>query len=245
MLYISLHEFTITTRGTAMSDSLGLKMEYDNILAGNQDDFSSAYIKKEAEQEDYMELMRYFFEEIMGWGPVEIEKYVTFDVIERMHMSKILGKIEFPSELDKEKDLFYLSNILYPTSSTNDKRTVILTVYKKVLTGELKKFPKNFFFLADSDNYYFVCLNYAMKENLFFKSIEEVYAFFADTDRASMFLESVRLLVPCRDNYDIPLDMIHDFLPCDQKDDSCYSYYKLTGIMNAHHKKRKNVGRQR
>lgn len=215
-----------------MSDSIGLKLEYDNILCGNQTDFSPFYVKKEVSQEDYIALMRYFFEDILGWNPSEVERYASYDIIRRMHLDKIYDKIEFPPELNKATDLFYLAHILYPSFIEVDRKAIILAVYKKVLSGKLKKFPKNFFFLADSENYLFNCLNHAIEENLFFGSAEELYSFFADKDKADPFLEKVRLSTPCRDLYGgLPVAMLHDYLPEDQKDESYYSFFKLMSVL--------------
>ena len=209
-----------------MSDVIGLKMEYDDILSGKLEDFSPVYMKKDVPQSEYIELLKYCFGEILGWSPADIKNHVSWELIKKLHLQKVLEKIDFPPELDKKQNLFYLANILYP-SSASDKRTVILTVYKMVLSGESRKFPKNFFYLATGENNLFNCLNYAIHENLFFADVHAIYRFFSDKDKAIPFLTEVKLLTPCTDNYDTPLDMIHDFLPDEQKDETYYTFYKL------------------
>lgn len=213
-----------------MDNDLGLLLEYESILCGEQKDFTSTYIKKDTTVKDVACLFHFLFEEILGWSPEEVETYTSPELIEKMHLSRAVKKIKFPPEL-KNTDLFYIACILYPSSVKMEKKAVILAVYKKVLSGRLKKFPKNFFYLADSESYLFNCLNYAINEKLYFENIKDVYSFFYDREKAEAFLSDVRLLTPCNDNYDYPLDMVHDFLNMEQADDTYYSFYRLKTLL--------------
>ena len=61
-----------------------------------------------------------------------------------MKLDGLLRYIEFPAELDKHVDLFYIAHLLYPGRIKFDKKELILRTYKEVLDQKLYKFPKEY-----------------------------------------------------------------------------------------------------
>lgn len=206
---------------------MGCLIEYEEILLGKRQEFSSLYVQKGAKPEIVAGLLRYAFNNLLGWTPEEVKNYATMEMVGKLRLGNAVKKLSFPAELSmgREKNMFYLVSLMYPEKYGMIKRDIILAAYKAVLSGELPKIPKNFFFKADSQLYTAICLQYAISMNITVRSIKELYAKFADNAWAWNFLKKARLDVPCRDMYRYPVEMLHDALDEEQKNDLYYHYY--------------------
>lgn len=211
--------------------NIGLIMEYEDILLGKRNEFSTSYLSKDNAENDGMIILKYVFENLLGWSPVTIRDFISPELIRMLHLQRVVNKIEFPPELDKNKDLFYLAWLMYPETVHHTRRDLTLKIYQQVLRGELTKFPKNFFLTARGEMNASICLQYAINQNLCVKTIEELYMMFSDKKRAREFLGKVRLLVPCGDIYEYPIDMLHDSLPTSQKNEFFYMYGKFLSVL--------------
>lgn len=207
--------------------NIGLILEYEDILLGKKRDFSVSYIGKENAESNALAVIRYAFEELLGWSPTTIRDFVSLELIKKLHLQRAVNKIEFPPELDPKEDLFYLAWLLYPHTVHHTRRDLTLHIYQRVLNGDLIKFPKNFFLTANGELNASICLQYAINQKLYITSIHELYAFFSDFEKAKEFLKEVRLITPCNDIYDAPIDMLHFCLPKIQRNDLYYYYYRF------------------
>lgn len=207
-------------------------MEYEDILLGKRKDFSTAYLGKENSEKEALDIIRYAFEKLLGWSPVMIRDYCTPELIQLLHLQRPVNKIEFPPELDRNQDLFYIAWLLYPHTIHHSKRDLTLRVYQKVLDGRLVKFPKNFFLTASGEINASICMRYAINQFLNVSGTKNLYMFFADISKAREFLKEVRLLVPCTDIYEYPIDMLHNCLSKSQQNDLFYRYGRFLTEMN-------------
>lgn len=208
-------------------NDIGLLTEYESILLGNRKDFTTTYLSQTYAQKTCLTLFRYVFEELLDWTPEMIQTNLTMDIIKKLHLMKPFKKLYYPPELDKEQDLFYLACLLYPDQIKYSKRDIIIRVYEKVLNGTLKKFPKNFFKGIDGALNLGICMQYAINQNLHMSSIRELYLYFANTSVVNTFLRNAKLYTPCTENYEYPIDMLHDCLSNYDKNELYYYYCRF------------------
>ena len=124
------------------------------------------------------QILRFIFEELLEWTPEQVRDYLTPQIAEQLHLTRIVHQIDFPSECNPETDLFYLAAFVYPEQIRISKRKQVLFVYEKVLQGKLKNFPKIFFLSGDAEYNLEICLAYALNHFGNFHSVEELYGFF-------------------------------------------------------------------
>ncbi|MFR6386616.1 MAG: hypothetical protein ACLUN4_13435 [Lachnospiraceae bacterium] len=205
---------------------IGILTEYEQILIGNRKEFSQTYLPRVQNSNDLRKVLRYITEGILHWTPQQTKTFLTPKVVERLHMKRLIKLIKFPPELDPETDLFYVACFMYPGQISFNKRQRVLLVYEKVLQGELIKFPKEFFLLGYAEYNIHVCIQYALNHYTCFHSMEELYAFFADKRKFNAFARKVRLLDAVQLLYECPLDLLHESLSPDARDEFLYHYYK-------------------
>lgn len=208
-------------------NDIGLLTEYESILLGNRKDFTTTYLSQPFAQHTCLTLFRYVFEDLLEWTPEMIQYHLTMDIIKKLHLEKPFKKLYYPPELDKEHDLFYLVCLLYPDKFKYSKREIIIRVYEKVLNGTLKKFPKNFFKGIDGAMNLGICMQYAINQNLHVSSIRELYMYFSNLSKINTFLRNVKLYTPCIENYEYPIDMLHDCLSELDKNELFYYYCRF------------------
>lgn len=91
----------------------------------------------------------------------------------------------------------------------------------------LFRFPKEYLNEAEGHLRAGICMQYMLKEFYNFKSIYEMYEFFADPAKSVQAVKDCKLFKTCSDLYNSPLDYLHDALPHKQKSDLLYSMYRF------------------
>lgn len=208
-------------------NNLGLFVEYEEVLLGKKTEFSASYIGAKTSQKDLLSLFRYAVENLLGWTADVAKCYLNKQVIECLHLSKPLSKLNFPAGIPEEDKPYYMLTLLYPGQLSYSKKNMVLRIYEKVLSGELSKYPKSFFLTRDGELNANICMQYAL--NHFFKSfnVKTMYHYFADQKKGEKFLRNVKLFVPYKDIYDCPLDMLHNSLPPSKRMNLLYHYLKF------------------
>lgn len=120
-------------------ENIGLLMEYEEILLKKRKDFTSSYMGKATLQKSACSVFRFAFEDILGWTPEMVRDYTTPELMNILHLRKPLNRIEFPPELDKRTDLFYLAWMMYPDTIHINQKQLVLRVYEKVRQGIVMK----------------------------------------------------------------------------------------------------------
>ena len=71
---------------------------------------------------------------------------MTHRILKMLKLEALLKYITFPSviQIEEDRDLFYLAVKLYPKKIKYNEKDLILRVYKRVLKGDMKRFPKQF-----------------------------------------------------------------------------------------------------
>ena len=188
--------------------------EYENYLLGNSDGYK--VVQSNMNTGDInnrvISLLKYVFEDLLEWTPYMIRDYISWDLIHWLKLDSAIKKVEFPVELDKDKDLFYIAHILYPDLISYRKRDYTLALYCKVMNKEKRKFPKNFFSDKNGQDNLKICFSYCVQQNLFDLSLKEQYMYFSNVTKSNNFLKKTGLRVAYYQFYTTVLDLFHDSL---------------------------------
>lgn len=207
-------------------------MEYEEILLGRRKNFSAACMGSGTREKEAVEVLRYAFEKILRWDPDMILAYANAKIIQYLHLQRVITRVHFPAELDETRDLFYLAQVLYPERIRYSKQKTVLHIYQQVVSRQLTKYPKNFFLGNEGLVNAGICLQYAVNQDMQVRSIKELYERFSDEAWARRFLRNERLYVPFYQNYEYPIDMLHDSLPEESRSEFFYRHYRFKAEYN-------------
>jgi len=118
---------------------------YQKILNGEIKTFSPYFFELRYRKKRICELVRYLVEEILKITPEEALAQVNLKVLKKYKLDCLLKYVEKPIELEKN-DVSHL--IIYAYKGQVPEPTaeeLTIRLYKRVLSGELKNFPKNYF----------------------------------------------------------------------------------------------------
>lgn len=118
---------------------------YRKILNREIKTFSPYFFELRYRKKRICELVRYLVEEILNITPEEALTQVNKKVLKKYKLDCLLKYVEKPIELDKD-DCSHL--IIYAYKGRVPEPTpeeLTIRLYKQVLAGEMKNFPKNYF----------------------------------------------------------------------------------------------------
>lgn len=118
---------------------------YRKILNREIKTFSPYFFELRYRKKRICELVRYLVEEILNITPEEALTQVNKKVLKKHKLDCLLKYVEKPIELDKD-DCSHL--IIYAYKGRVPEPTpeeLTIRLYKRVLAGEMKNFPKNYF----------------------------------------------------------------------------------------------------
>lgn len=215
-----------------------LILEYEEILTNKRRQFSSYYFTGNAHRDSdiVVELFRYFFVSILCWDTETVEQRLSLDFLKEYKLDKFLRYIIFENEPNKKvryskgniafPDIQELIRLVYGNKYKIDLRMLVTDVYEDILSGNLQKFPKNFFSAAtEGRTKACICLQYAINKLHTFCNVEELYRVFSDRNILKL-LDEWHLKDTAQLLYSSPIEYLHDALPDVDKDETFYTYYK-------------------
>lgn len=208
--------------------------EYEQVLIGNQRVIDSYYFFNktlEANQDTALLLIQYMVEHFLRWSPQKMYDSITMDILKHWRLAGLLTFIEFPEELNKEKNLGYLAHLIYPNEVKITKRDICMSVYQRVCSGEMTKHPKDFFHSNESLNYICFCLKYAIENFTNFKNTVEMYDFFG-TQVCLKFLRTYKLAAYIKEQFEAPIVAFYLIVPEEQDIPFLFQYYRFWQIFN-------------
>lgn len=118
---------------------------YEKILSGDIKTFSPYFFEQRYRKKRVVQLIKYLIEEKLKITPEEAVKKLDYKMLKKYKLDGLLKYVEKPVELEKNdvSHLIYYAykgSIEYPT-----QRDLTVRMYKNVLNGKLKTFPKNYF----------------------------------------------------------------------------------------------------
>lgn len=210
-----------------------LIFEYENVLTENKTSVNPFLFNRgEYENErKALYIIRYAIHTYLRWSPFQVRDHMTHKILEMMKLEPLLKYIKFPAviEIETDRDLFYLAVKLYPYQIKYNETDLILRVYKRILSGDMQRFPKQFLTGADGLYRAKLCFYYMLTQYMTFSSVEQMYSFFSSR-KGAMSLKKYRLSQVCKDLFEYNIDFLHESLSENQKDELLYHYYRFISI---------------
>ena len=205
--------------------------DYEQILLGRKKYFAKTFFDKGAfiSERNAIMLFKYGFENQLRWSPEEVRDNITLDIItNKLRLGQVLRYVQFPPELIKYDNLWYLACMVYPNQIKYDWYKCTIECYEEVLTRTgRKKYPMGFFDRTDGHYRACFCLRHKMNNEMQFVSIEDVYRTFGTVGILHK-LKKWKLLDPLELIYDgSPIDYMSDAIPEDSRDEFWYFFYKF------------------
>ncbi|MFW6025080.1 MAG: DUF4046 domain-containing protein [Candidatus Woesearchaeota archaeon] len=118
---------------------------YEKVLNGEIKSFSPYFFDLRYRKKRIITLIQYLIEDKLNMKPEEATKILNLKLLKQYKLDCLLKYVKKPIELDKQ-DVSHLIWYAYNNEvkrPTDEELTIMM--YKKVLSGELKNFPKNYF----------------------------------------------------------------------------------------------------
>lgn len=225
---------------------MGIINEYEEILIGNRKKISSNYFlfDKKGNERVALSVIRYAIENLLGWGVHNAIKLFNSNYISFMKLDQMVKYIVFPSDVTKD-DTEYILYLLYPKYVDYDIKRYTLRIYEKVMNNE-GRYPKDYMYGYLGMLRAKICLQYAINQNLLFKSADDLYNFFASKD-CIKYLKQNKLYQLYVSFYSTPLEYMHDSMPSSVKNEFLFHNYmflnKYQQVVTEEEKAEKNKAR--
>lgn len=213
---------------------------------------ANAYTDKETEakkkklsnnekERDALSLTRYIVEEVLGWTPEEAMAHITADIGRRLGMDSLLRYVDSPMEVKLSEDYRWLIHKAYPLQTRYDEQEPLFKLYHKIMNGEIKRFPRNFFIGKDGRKKASVLFRDYISRNIPAGSISELYRIFSNSADGWNILRDAHLYHETAPYYSSPLEFLHDALDR-EADKLLYSFYQYMSAVTEVEKETKKQG---
>lgn len=186
---------------------------------------------EQAKEKDALMVLGYVITDLMGLTPEEA--LIQFEVpgrakeyITAWKLEKVLDYIRTPPGIRKT-NYRYLFSMIFPGRITYDEDELTLDVYRRVLEGEIPKFPRNFLTYKGSVKLCVMLMQY-ISTHIRAETEEDLYRLFSDPARGNRILRKAKLYPACRKFFRSPLEFVHTMLTYTRQDDPFfYNYYSF------------------
>lgn len=204
-----------------------LYVDYDNSLIDRTPEIEAYHFYGAeaalANEKRALRCIRYALEEILQWDADKSIKQFDRYVIKVMRLEKLLSYISFPPEVPFG-DPRYILSLLYPDKVRMNQQDLIEEVYERVLKGDGKQFPREYFVGGIGFRRFCFCLKYLIENKKTFTTVEEIYEFF-NSAAGKKFLYEYRLKVPA-DQFAISMmDAIYNITKREPHSTLLYHFY--------------------
>lgn len=202
--------------------------EYELLLLGKVKTFSGYFFRFSDSQNEKLALsvFRYAFDTYLRWTPEQLSHHLTYDIVSRLKLTSLLKYIKFPPEADKTKDMYPIVAKLYPGKFKENTRDIVARVYRRVLTGDREKFPKEFFDSADGRYKAILCFQLMLNGMAPFKDVRAMYEAFSGASGVKI-LKQYKLYPVSTGIFEYPIDYLHASLPQKRRSEYFYRYYRF------------------
>lgn len=208
---------------------------------GTAEDFERIRDIQASKENDALAVVRYAVTGILGWTPQEAFESFNGEIIKKLQLELACKHISFPRDLSPSSDYWWIIYKAFPAQVSFDPYQRILNMYKKVLNGEIKYFPKKVFDGAEGFDYLNSILHYYITENIPADSIEDLYDYFGDKPKMIKELKQAKLFYAYKNRFYAPLDWLHSSLG----EDANNFYYRNQQYMQAFAKKELEMKRKK
>ena len=198
--------------------------EYDDIFLGDRKKFSPIVLDKNKGIQPSIQILKYVFEKYLEWSPSQACANLTPQIVKEYKLNPIVKRLmSEDSSVDGLKSVVWK---VYPETKKMDDVDLVRLTYRKLIDGEIKKFPKDYFDTVYGFDKARICFRYMLNNFLSceFKNLEEAYAFFGSS-RGYLKLKEYCLLTPLGQLYPSPLEYFVDSLDAEDQDEIYYHKY--------------------
>lgn len=198
--------------------------EYEEVLIGNRKRISSSYFlfDKKGNERVALSVIRYAIEKLLGWDIHNAIRFFNSNYISFMKLDQMIKYIAFPSDVSKD-DTEYILYLLYPKYIDYDVKRYTLRVYENVINNN-GRYPKDYMYGYLGMLRAKICLQYAINKTCIFKSVDELYKFFASKSCVK-YLKQNKLYQLYASFYATPLEYMHDSMPSSIKNEFLFHNY--------------------
>ena len=202
-------------------------MEYEKILLGHIN-YAPTHFFCNADavnKEIAIAIFKYAICNVLGWNFEKMMQLFDKKIIKDMKLDLILPLIKLPEEFGGDIDPVFFASLIFPERISYNPDKLCLETYKRLLSGRKKGISKNFFRGDDGAKRAKICLSYVLRNLYTFSSIEDIYEMFSD-GRGRKLLSEV-YMTNALENFESPVDLLHESLAESQQDDFLFHYYKF------------------
>lgn len=200
--------------------------EYEELLIGKRTDFSQYFFESTVCTQDLVvECIRYACEELLNWTPRQVCSLFHAQTVELMKLQVLIQHINFPFELEKDRNLSYVLHLLYPDLVPFTVKSSVINIYKQILDGKIQ-FPRNYATGEEGVAKLCICMQYAIEHYHPFSSVKEMYEFFSSMEGVR-FMKKYGLFTLMNLLGMDSLSLLHEALPPDQRDNFYFIYYSF------------------
>lgn len=191
---------------------MGIINEYEELLIGNRQKISKSYFifDKKGNERVALSVIKYAIETLLGWDKQTAVRLFNKNYITFMKLDQMVKYIAFPSDVTAD-DTEYIMYLLYPNCIDYNVKKYAIRVYEKVINNECR-YPKDYMYGYLGMLRAKICFQYALNKYCVFKSVDDMYKFFASKD-CIKFLKEKKLHQLYISFYSNPLEYMHDSLP--------------------------------
>lgn len=154
---------------------------YEKVLSGEQKSFSPYFFQPQHRREKIAFLLRHLVERVLGFTPQEALEKLTIDMVKEKQLAIVLKYVDKPVEF-LDDDVRHLVYFAYPDMEKPSDEELVVMVYRDVLDGNRKTFPKNYFLNgAIGEKRAVVCFKY-LCENLLGLDKEGIVSTFSSSN---------------------------------------------------------------
>ena len=199
------------------------------------------YGTKEEKLSAAVAIIRYVITDLLEWTPEEALNNLDDVIAKEMRIDKIVQRyVPYPFDLDKSQDYDYLVSLCFPSQVQYDPEDKVIAFYKKIISGEETRFPKNYF-AGDNGMYkaglllmYIISRHMPIHDN----DVAPLYRTFADTKKIRQKFNEWRITDIAKREYNSPLEFLHYSLPYELANDMLYSNYMYRSVREQYAKKK-------
>lgn len=119
-------------------------LTYEKILSGEQKAFSPYFFQPKRRMARVETLIRYLIEQKLKMTPEQALRELDLDTLKEWKLDCIVKYVDKPVEFSKE-DVRHLVYFAYPELPKPTEEELAIMVYKDVLDGKRRTFPRNYF----------------------------------------------------------------------------------------------------
>ena len=127
---------------------------------GTFEDLERARDIQASKENDALAVVRYAITNILGWTPQEAFVFFNKEVMQKLKLDQACKYIQFPRDLSPNSDYWWIIYKAFPTQVSYEPYQRVLNMYKRLLKGEIKHFPRNVFDGTEGAEYLNSLLHY-------------------------------------------------------------------------------------